>query len=213
MQVTEIFFAIQGESTSSGLPTVFLRVTGCNLRCTYCDTTYAYTGGFWANVGEILERLHQYPLRRLCLTGGEPLAGDPAELQQLLDGLAQWEVSIETNGSQPLDKISLNAKQRYVMDLKCPSSGMAQHNLLSNISLLRPTDEVKFVIGNRHDYLWTLQLIQTFNLVQRCRVNLSPVFGRIEPVALAEWILQDGLDVRFQLQLHKILYHPDCRGV
>lgn len=211
MTVKEIFLSLQGESTSAGLPTVFVRFAGCNLRCRYCDTRYAYTGGEEIGPTALAQRLATYPFRRVCLTGGEPLLQPRAELQQLLDLLGGWEVSIETNGSLPLEALRLAPGQRWVMDIKCPGSGEEKANRWENLKVLAPEDEVKFVLASREDYLWARQVIQTHDLTQRAKVLLSPVYGELAPAELASWILDDGLDVRLQLQWHKIIFGPDSR--
>jgi len=211
MTVKEIFLSLQGESTSAGLPTVFVRFAGCNLRCRYCDTRYAYTGGEEIGPTALAQRLATYPFRRVCLTGGEPLLQPRAELQQLLDLLGGWEVSIETNGSLPLEALRLAPGQRWVMDIKCPGSGEEKANRWENLKVLAPEDEVKFVLASREDYLWARQVIQIHGLTQRAKVLLSPVYGELAPADLANWILDDGLDVRLQLQWHKIIFGPDSR--
>lgn len=209
--VKEIFLSIQGESTSAGLPTVFVRFAGCNLRCRYCDTKYAYAGGEKVRPEELALRLNAYPYRRVCLTGGEPLLQPREELQELLDLLGGWEVSIETNGSLPLEELKLGPGHRWVMDIKCPGSGEEKANRWENLKVLAREDEVKFVLASREDYLWARQVIHTRSLTERTRVLMSPVYGELAPGELADWILNDGLDVRLQLQLHKVIFGPDSR--
>ncbi len=212
MRINEIFFSIQGESTSAGLPTVFVRTTGCNLRCRYCDTQYAYYSGEEMTPLEVFREVSKHPGRRVCLTGGEPLMQDLSELQDLMDMLSGYEVSIETNGTLSISGLRLSSGHRWIMDIKCPSSGHAGHIHPDNLALLRRQDEVKFVIGDRDDYLTALRLIQREGLQQRCRVLLSPVYQALQPALLAEWVLADGLDCRIQLQLHKYIW-GEKRGV
>lgn len=212
MKINEIFYSIQGESSSIGLPTVFIRTTGCNLRCAYCDTTYAYEEGEEMSPQHIFQAIAGFACRRICLTGGEPLIQRPEELQVFLDLFAGWEVSIETNGSLPIDLINLQPGQRWVMDVKCPSSGHAGSTHLPNLHKLRRVDEVKFVIGSRTDYEWARSFIREHGLIAKCQVLLSPVHGILDPAVLAGWMLADGLDCRLQLQLHKLIW-GDRRGV
>lgn len=212
MKINEIFFSIQGESSSAGLPTVFIRTTGCNLRCDYCDTTYAYEEGEEMSPQEILKIVSGFPCRRVCLTGGEPLTQRTEELQMLVDLLSGWEVSVETNGSLPLDLIELRPGQRWVMDVKCPSSGHTGSTVISNLNKLRPVDEVKFVIGDMTDYQWAVSFIKQNGLIGRVQILLSPVHGVLDPALLAEWMLADGLDCRLQMQLHKLIW-GERRGV
>jgi len=209
VRVKEVFLSIQGESASAGLPTVFVRFAGCNLRCRYCDTQYAYTGGEDVRPEKLALRLNIYPYRRVCLTGGEPLLQPQEELQTLLDLLGHWDVSIETNGSLPLRALALAPGQRWVMDIKCPGSREEKGNRWENLQILAREDEIKFVLASREDYLWARQIVQTHSLMERTRVSMSPVCGELEPDELAKWILSDGLDVRLQLQLHKIIFGPE----
>lgn len=211
MRINEIFLSLQGESSSAGLPTTFVRTTGCNLRCAWCDTTYAYSEGSEMTPEEVFEHVAANDVRRVCLTGGEPLLQPEAELKRLLELLAGQEVSIETNGAQPLGNYSLGPGHRWVMDVKCPSSNMAGRLIRDNLALLRPHDEVKFVIAGKGDYGWARTFIKEHGLVDRCRVILSPVHG-FKPDSLAGWILEDRLDVRVQVQLHKVIWDPEARG-
>jgi 7-carboxy-7-deazaguanine synthase len=218
VKVNEIFFSIQGESSSIGLPTVFVRFTGCNLRCTYCDTRYSYYEGEPDTPQGIMDKIRSHRVKRVCLTGGEPLIQPRAELQELLDLLhaERYEVSIETDGSVDISKVSLHDKQRFILDMKVPSSGMSERMDFENLRRIVPQrDEVKFVVGNREDYEWSVQLIREYNLMpeQGYQLVFSPVFGEIEPRNLVEWILEDRLDARFQIQLHKIIWDPSQRGV
>lgn len=211
MKVCEIFSSIQGESTYAGAPCTFVRLTGCNLRCVYCDTTYAYKEGEEMTAGEILEKVATAGLRTVEITGGEPLlqAGVPDLIRRLLD--AGHMVLIETNGTQDIGLIDPRAIR--VMDIKTPGSGMAGSLRIENLSLLRQADEVKFVVASRQDYEWSRDFAAEHNLPGRCTVLFSPVFGAIDPRDLGRWIIEDRLEARLNLQLHKYLYGPDCRGV
>jgi 7-carboxy-7-deazaguanine synthase len=204
LRVSEIFFSLQGEAARVGLPTVFVRLTGCPLRCRWCDTTYAFSGGESMALAEILLRVTAYPTRHVCVTGGEPLAQKqcPALLHALC--AAGCDVSLETSGALAIDKV--DARVARIVDLKAPSSGEEARNLWSNIELLTPRDEIKIVVADRADYAWAKQVIADHALPARCPVLLSPAQGTLAPRELAEWILADGLDVRMQLQLHKILW-------
>jgi 7-carboxy-7-deazaguanine synthase len=209
VRLTEIFFSLQGEAARSGLPTVFIRLTGCPLRCTWCDTEYAFTGGTPTPIADILAEVAKYPTRHVCVTGGEPLAQKTCLtlLTALCD--AGYDVCLETSGA--LDITPVDPSVARIMDLKAPGSGECDKNLLSNISTLRPSDEVKIVIASRDDFDWACNMIAQHELCKRCDVVLSPVAGQLNPTDLAEWILAAGLDVRFQLQLHKLLW-SDARG-
>jgi 7-carboxy-7-deazaguanine synthase len=209
LRITEIFASVQGESSRVGLPTVFVRLTGCPLRCTWCDTAYAFTGGSARTLDDILAEIARHGLRHVCVTGGEPLAqkGCLALMSALCD--AGYDVSLETSGA--LDIAEVDARVARVMDLKAPGSGEVARNRYENIALLRPHDEVKIVLADAADYHWAREQIATHALDRRCGVLLSPVAGELDPAELAEWIVRDRLPVRFQLQLHKILWN-DARG-
>lgn len=209
LRITEIFLSLQGESRSVGWPTVFVRLTGCPLRCGYCDTAYAFTGGEWKTIPDILDAVNQHGVRHVCVTGGEPLA--QKNCQPLLAALcdAGYEVSLETSGA--LDISAVDPRVIRVMDLKTPGSGEVARNLMDNIPQLKRSDQVKFVICDRQDYDWAKHLLTTQQLAQRCEVLFSPSFGQLEAAQLAQWIIDDHLPVRFQLQLHKILW-GDARG-
>ncbi len=211
LKVNEIFKSIQGESTFAGLPCAFIRLAGCNLRCAYCDTAYAYEEGQEWSVSDLIIRIAEYGCKLVEITGGEPLLQN--ETHNLAKNLIRqgFKVLIETNGS--LDISAVDKKAVIIMDVKCPGSGMSRKNLWKNIDLLKHNDEVKFVIGSKKDYLWAKSKIREFNLPERCKVIFSAVHGILEPRELAEWILKDNLQVRFQLQLHKYIWEPDRRGV
>ena len=209
LRLTEIFFSLQGEAARAGLPTVFVRLTGCPLRCVWCDTTYSFSGGEPATIDSILARVAKYPARQVCVTGGEPLA--QRECLPLLSALcdAGYEVSLETSGA--LDIAGVDPRVARVMDLKAPASGEGDKNRWENLGLLTSRDEIKIVVASRADYEWARALIRERRLNALCPVLLSPAQGLVDPTALAGWILEDGLDVRFQLQLHKLLW-GDAKG-
>ena len=209
LRITEIFASVQGESSRVGLPTVFVRLTGCPLRCTWCDTAYAFTGGSTRTLDDILAEVARHGLRHVCVTGGEPLAqkGCLALLTALCD--AGYDVSLETSGA--LDIAEVDARVARIVDLKAPGSGEVDKNRYENIPMLRASDEVKIVLADAADYDWARAQIATHGLDQRCSVLLSPVAGALDPAELAEWVVRDRLPVRFQLQLHKILWN-DARG-
>lgn len=204
LRISEIFHSLQGESDSVGWPTVFVRLTGCPLRCSWCDTAYAFHGGQWLGIDEIVDKVAVHAARHVCVTGGEPLA--QKRCLELLESLCErgLEVSLETSGA--LDISRVDARVRRVVDFKPPGSGEVARNLWSNVQHLRARDQVKFVIGDRNDYDWSVERIREHELAERCAVLFSPVQGQLEPAVLAEWILADRLPVRFQLQLHKILW-------
>ncbi len=209
--VNEIFHSIQGESTHSGRPCVFVRLTYCNLRCSYCDTEYAFHEGTPQTIDQVLKRVKAYGTRLVEITGGEPLFQEGVhELMTLLCDQGH-EVLLETGGSLDISRVDSRVKR--IMDLKCPGSGMLRKNLYSNIDHLRSTDEVKFVIGSKEDFDWSVGIIQQYAIADRCTILMSPVFGELEPVALAGWILDQKIDVRFQMQLHKYIWEPETRGV
>lgn len=206
LKITEIFYSLQGESSTVGLPTVFVRLTGCPLRCGYCDSEYAFYGGERMTLESILEKVASYRPRYVCVTGGEPLA--QRDCIQLLTKLcdAGYQVSLETSGALPLDDV--DPRVIKVMDLKTPGSGEVNRNRWENLPQLQVQDHVKFVICSREDYEWARFKVDEHRLRERVgEVLFSPSFGQIEPVQLAEWILADNLPVRFQLQLHKLLWN------
>ena len=204
LRITEIFLSLQGESTSVGHPTVFVRLTGCPLRCGYCDTEYAFQGGEWMTLEAILEQVGSYRTRHVTVTGGEPLAQKACLplLARLSD--AGYRVALETSGA--LDVAEVDPRVSRVMDLKTPGSGETGRNRYENIDLLGPQDQLKFVICSRADYDWAREQLAQHDLAGRCEVLFSPSHGQQDATELAEWILQDRLPVRFQLQLHKILW-------
>jgi 7-carboxy-7-deazaguanine synthase len=211
LKVNEIFFSIQGESSRMGLPCVFVRLTECNLRCTYCDTEYAFYEGKERSLESIIDEVRAYNCNLVEITGGEPLLQEPVyDLMKRLCDLG-YEVMLETSGNILTDKV--DPRVRKIIDMKTPSSGMLKHNDYRNLDLLTPTDEVKFVIGSRLDYDWSKTVMAEYDLTRKCTVLMSVVFGDLVPQELAEWILADRLRVRFQLQLHKYIWSPETRGV
>ena len=209
LRITEIFASLQGESTRVGLPTVFVRLTGCPLRCSWCDTAYAFSGGETRTLDDILAEVAGHGLRHVCVTGGEPLAqkGCLALLAALCD--AGHDVSLETSGA--LDIAGVDPRVSRIVDLKAPGSGELARNRWENLALLNARDELKFVLADAADYDWARRQIAEHRLAERCTVLLSPVAGALDPADLAGWIVRDRLPVRFQLQLHKILWN-DARG-
>ena len=207
LRITEIFHSIQGEADAIGWRTVFVRLTGCPLRCVWCDTEYSFYGGDWRDIDDIVAEVASHGARHVCVTGGEPLAQKRCLilLQRLCD--AGHDVSLETSGA--LDVAPVDPRVRKVMDLKAPDSGEAKRNLWSNIEHLLPHDQVKIVIASRADYEWARDVVAEHGLIARCMVLFSPVHGAIKPRELAEWIIEDKLDVRFQLQLHKLLWKDE----
>jgi len=211
LKINEIYHSIQGESTKAGLPCTFVRLTYCNLRCTYCDTAYAFYDGKDMSLEEILSEVSKYNCRLVEITGGEPLVQKEClDLMKLLCDMG-YEVLIETGGSLPI--IDIDKRVKVIMDFKCPSSGMVKKNLYENVEYLKAVDEVKFVIGTREDYEWTKDILQKYNLTNISHILFSVVFGKLEPVTLVNWILEDKLDVRFQLQMHKFIWEPTAKGV
>ncbi len=211
LTTNEIFHSIQGESTFAGLPCIFIRLTYCNLRCSYCDTEYAFNEGSEMTIDEIMSVAANYKTKLVEVTGGEPLM-QKASLE-LMSKLADsgYTVLLETGGSLPIADVDNRVK--IIMDLKCPSSKMERKNYYENIPVLKSTDEVKFVIGCKEDYEWAKNILDAYSLTEKCHVLFSPVFGAIELKDLTNWILQDNLNVRFQLQMHKYIWSPDTRGV
>lgn len=204
LKVNEIFYSLQGESTRAGLPCVLIRLTGCHLRCRWCDSEHSFYEGDWLSRAEVLERVAAFECPMVELTGGEPLL-QPGALPLLTDLCdAGYEVLLETSGA--VDIGAVDPRVRRVVDVKCPGSGEADRNHWPNLDLLRPTDELKLVLADEADYLWARDLVTTRELHRRCPVHFSPVAGELEPRTLAEWILRDRLPVRLSLQLHKQLW-------
>jgi 7-carboxy-7-deazaguanine synthase len=201
LKINEIYYSVQGESTKAGLPCVFVRMTYCNLRCTYCDTEYAFYEGKEFSIDQIIAKVKEYNCSLVEITGGEPLLQD--ETHSLMQNLADWgyEVLLETGGSLSIKNVDPRVK--IIMDLKTPSSGM----------MIKKEDEVKFVIGSRDDYLWSKEILVKYDFDKKCEILFSVIFGKLKPVELVNWILEDRLNVRFQLQMHKFIWKPDERGV
>ena len=204
LRITEVFYSLQGEASRVGLPTVFVRLTGCPLRCSWCDTTYSFTGGEPATIASVLAEVAKYPARQVCVTGGEPLS--QKECLPLLVALcdAGYDVSLETSGA--LDVSAVDPRVSRIMDLKAPDSGEVGRNLWSNLDCLDGRDEIKIVIASRGDYEWARDVLRQRQIDRICPALFSPAQGLIEAGSLADWILEDGLNVRFQLQLHKLLW-------
>ena len=205
LRITEVFHSLQGESTTMGLPTVFIRLTGCPLRCHYCDTAYAFNGGNLITIEELIAQTKAFQCAHVCVTGGEPLAqpGCIRLLKELCD--AGLNVSLETSGARSIEAV--DSRVMIVMDLKSPGSGECDKNMMSNISYLKKTDQIKFVLCNRQDYDWACQAIQEHQLDQKTQLLFSPSWNELNPTSLANWIIEDKLNVRFQIQLHKILWN------
>jgi len=204
LRITEIFHSLQGESLTVGLPTVFVRLTGCPLRCQYCDTAYAFSGGDWMEIAAILEKIASYRCKQICISGGEPLAQPNCIplLRQLCD--AGYTVSIETSGALPITDI--DTRVTIIMDIKTPDSKESDKNLLENIPELKRSDQIKFVLCSEKDYHWACTFIATHKLREKTHILFSPSWHELKPADLANWIIRDRLPVRFQLQLHKILW-------
>lgn len=211
LRITEIFHSIQGESTHAGRPCVFVRLTGCPLRCAWCDTAYAFYGGSEWTIDAIVEKVKTYGCRLVEVTGGEPLA--QPECTTLLTWLCDegFSVLLETSGA--MDTTPVDPRVSIILDVKCPGSGMTDRIHWPNVERLRPQDEAKFVIKDRADYEWAREMIEPHGLTRRCTVLFSPVFGTLDPRQLAEWVLTDRLPVRYQLQIHKYIWAPDMKGV
>ena len=204
LKITEIFYSLQGEARDAGRPTVFIRLTGCPLRCVYCDSEYAFYGGEWKQIEQIMEQVASYRTLYVCVTGGEPLA--QKRCQDLLNRLCEagYRVSLETSGA--MDVSHVDERVSRVLDIKTPDSGEVGRNLWSNLDVLTPHDQIKFVLCSREDYEWALAQIRDRGLEAKLDILLSPAWGQVKPADLAEWVLKDQLNVRVQLQLHKLLW-------
>jgi 7-carboxy-7-deazaguanine synthase len=211
LRINEIFYSIQGESSNAGLPCVFVRLTYCNLRCTYCDTEYAFFEGTDIEIPKILEEIASYQCKLVEITGGEPLIQKNVHplMRTLCD--AGYQVLLETAGH--MDITPVDQRVKIIMDIKCPSSGESEKVRWSNINLLKPNDEVKFVIGDRIDFDWACRIIDEYQLSDKYHILFSPVFDKMRNEELANWILKRNLSVRMQLQLHKYIWSPEKRGV
>lgn len=211
LKINEIYHSLQGEGSSAGLPCVFVRLTYCNLRCTHCDTEYAFYEGEDKSIDETIFEVKKYDCKLVEVTGGEPLF--QSECYDLVKRLCDegFDVLLETAGNMPIENV--DSRVKIIMDLKCPSSKMEKKNLYDNINHLKLKDEIKFVIGSLEDYDWAKDIINKYNLNTKCEILFSVVFGELEPVTLVNWILEDKLDVRFQLQMHKYIWHPETKGV
>lgn len=211
LKINEIFHSIQGESTYAGHRCVFVRLTYCNLRCTYCDTEYAFNEGTDKSIKTIIDEIRNYNCDLIEITGGEPLMQE--ETLELMKRLCDFNftVMLETGGSLPIKDVDERVK--IIMDLKTPSSGMMKKNFYENINFIKKNDEIKFVIGSREDYEWSKEIIKKYQLNNKCPILFSTIFDQLEPVTLSEWILEEKLNVIFQLQMHKYIWEPDKRGV
>lgn len=210
LKVCETFYSLMGESTRVGLPAFFIRLSGCNLRCRYCDTTYAYEEGRQTTVAALLQAAGDFPTRLVLVTGGEPLLQEdtPALLKALVR--AGFEVCLETNGSLPIDRV--DRKVHRLLDVKCPASGMAGENRWENLEVLTSKDEVKFVVGDQDDFIWAVEVITKYGLPGRLPLLISPVFGQVPAQEVAAWILKSRLPLRLNVQMHKYLWGAEARG-
>ncbi len=211
LRVNEIFKSIQGESTYAGTPCVFVRLTGCNLRCSYCDTTYAYEEGIDMSVNEIINKIEDYSCKNVCITGGEPLL--QKNIYKLINLLKSksYRIFVETNGAMNIDLLPGNIIR--IMDVKCPDSGMNKEMDCRNLERLRGDDEVKFVMSSKKDYAWAKRIVRKHDLPHKTNVLFGSAYGKLKPKTLAGWILKDRLNVRLQLQLHRIIWPDKTRGV
>ena len=212
MNVCEIFYSIQGETTYSGLPCVFVRTSGCNLRCSYCDTRYAYETGTEMSIDEIAAQARSYRCRLIEITGGEPLL-QREEVDSLMESLLGngYKVLLETNGSLSVERVDPRVVK--IVDVKCPDSGMSEYMLWENLQHLGRHDQVKFVLSSRRDYEWAREVIAKYPSLGELEILLSTAFNVLKPEDVVRWMLDDGLSARFQLQIHKYIWHPDTRGV
>ena len=211
IKINEIYLSVQGESTHTGLPCIFIRLTGCNLRCSWCDTAYAFHEGKNMSINEILQKVEKFGIHLVEITGGEPLMQDNVYtlMRRLIE--KRYKVMLETGGSISLERVPKDVIK--IMDLKCPGSGEQEKNNLDNLKLLTPHDEVKFVILDRKDYEWSRDIIEKFKINETAHILLSPVFDKLELKEMVKWILEDRLPVRLQTQLHKIIWDKNTIGV
>jgi 7-carboxy-7-deazaguanine synthase len=211
LKVNEIYLSIQGESSKAGLPCVFVRLTYCNLRCSYCDSEYAFYDGNDMSIEAVIGEIKKFNCSLVEITGGEPLFQKESLdlMKQLCD--ENFKVMLETSGSLSIK--DLDKRVMVIMDLKCPSSKMMKKNMFENLDYIKSADEIKFVIGTEEDYNWVKNVIAMYDLTKKCPVLFSVVFGALEPAKLVEWILRDNLQVRFQLQMHKFIWEPTAKGV
>ena len=211
LKINEIYYSIQGESSYSGLPCVFIRLTYCNLRCSYCDTEYAFYEGKDLEIKQILKEVNSYKCNLIEITGGEPLL--QKNCITLIDELEKnnKKVLIETSGSLSIKNISKNT--HIILDLKCPSSNMKNKNLWENLNYIKKTDEIKFVVGDKIDYDWSKKIIKKYDLENKCLLLMSPVYDKIDKEKIISWILKDNLNIRFQIQLHKEIWDKNKKGV
>ena len=211
VRLTEVYASVQGESTHVGRPCVFVRLTGCNLRCTWCDSVFTFTGGSWRPVAEVVAEAHAYGIKVVEVTGGEPLVQKAAvPLMEALVALGHV-VLLETSGSRSIAAVP--DAVHIILDLKPPDSGEVEQNLWSNLPLLRPKDEVKVVLASRRDYEWARDVVREHGLTDVCPVLFSPAWGLVDPADIAACLVEDRLDVRLQVQLHKVVWEPDARAV
>ena len=211
LKINEIYYSVQGESTFMGKPCIFIRLTYCNLRCSYCDSEYTFHEGKDMSLKDIIKKIEEYPCNLVEVTGGEPLF--QKNCVTLLSELVKrkYKVLLETSGSLSIENVPKQVIN--IIDFKCPSSKMEKKNLWDNINFIKDNDQIKFVIGNKEDYEWTKNKISEYNLDSKCEILLSPVYKKIEPKQIVEWILKDNLNVRFQMQLHKEVWPESVRGV
>tara|TARA_Y100001970_G_scaffold134911_2_gene166050 strand:- start:48639 stop:49280 length:642 start_codon:yes stop_codon:yes gene_type:complete len=211
LKINEIYYSIQGESSFSGLPCIFIRLTYCNLRCSYCDSEYTFHNGEKIDIKDIINQIKQYPCKLVQVTGGEPLF--QKNCINLLKTLVeeQYNVLLETSGSLSIEKVPKEVIN--IIDFKCPSSKMQKKNLWENLDYIKTNDQIKFVIGNKEDYEWTKDKIYKYNLDKKCEILISPVYNNIKSEEIVNWILKDNLKVRFQIQLHKEIWPEEKRGV
>ena len=211
LMINEIYYSIQGESSYTGKPCIFIRLTYCNLRCSYCDSEYTFHEGKELEIDRIIEKIKQYPCSLVEVTGGEPLfqKGCILLLKRLIE--EKYKVLLETSGSLPIKDVP--EKVINIIDFKCPSSKMMKKNLWENINYIKQNDEIKFVIGNKEDYNWAKERITEYDLTEKCAVLMSPTYEEIKSKEIVDWILKDNLDVRFQIQLHKEIWDSDKKGV